>query len=112
MDKQPKLIDTDKLLGWLGEIIPAHIMFGQNERVYAYKDVKERIMSGAFDPIPLPTIKLGDYVNHKDHPEWGIGRVHHYYKDGSGARCFFPDLRHGDKTKYLSLDELEAISHD
>ncbi|MGG4552591.1 hypothetical protein [Paenibacillus humicus] len=57
MTNKPKL-DADKLLEWLGEIIKAHIMFGQNERVYAYKDVKERIMSGAFDTTP--TIKQGE----------------------------------------------------
>lgn len=96
-----RLIDADKLLEWLGEIIKAHIMFGQNERVYAYKDVKERIMSGAFDPDPIPpTIKPGDWAIHPDLEQVRImdAPVVHVLK--------------GKDEYEVYLADLEVISHD
>lgn len=60
MNKQPKLIDADKLIYWArkrhGE--------GWNTDVYS---IIEAISDGEFDPdpIPLPTIKPGDKVQRK-----------------------------------------------
>lgn len=102
-----RLIDAGELLKWLGEIIKAHIMFGQNERVYAYKDVKGRIMSGAFDPNP--TIKQGDTTTIKFNcRECDFECVVQYDSE------VFVDIDKGHCPHCGNADavDLEVISHD
>ncbi|WMT42828.1 hypothetical protein RE628_11375 [Paenibacillus sp. D2_2] len=57
MDKQPKLIDADKLLEWMSK---QYIGF---TNMFEHQ-IKAKIADGDFDPdpLPLPTIKPGDKV--------------------------------------------------
>ncbi|MNH86336.1 hypothetical protein D3C73_387910 [compost metagenome] len=80
-----KLIDADKLLEYLNGNPDGYISD------VCYEGLKERIERGDFasDPIPLPTIKPGDKVRHKDSPSWGMGVVTHTQHKAS---VMFDDL--------------------
>lgn len=78
MDK-PRLIDADKILWELAQ------------QGFMTDDLKRKMEEGEFDPdpIPLPTIKPGDKVRHKDSPSWGMGVVTHTQHKAS---VMFDDL--------------------
>lgn len=81
MNKQPRMVDADKLLAW-AEGKDA-VRFPRED--FAYADgrstiltlLKHGVESGEFDPdpIPLPTIKPGDKVVSTRNPGFGAGTV-------------------------------------
>ncbi|MFD1179642.1 hypothetical protein ACFQ3W_25545 [Paenibacillus puldeungensis] len=96
MDKQPKLIDADKLLY---ELALQGMMTD---------DIKRKIDEGEFDPdpIPLPTIKPGDRVHHDRFEANGI--VKRISKSGKRAYVIWDR----GAPSYVELKSLEVISHD
>lgn len=66
MNKQPELIDADKLLEWINFEIakkfPDDVRQYEDGRRSVMTLLKRRIEQGVFspDPIPLPTIKPGE----------------------------------------------------
>lgn len=72
MNKQTeRLISADKLL----EYINGSPLGYANDNFIESLELKINIGQFAPDPIPLPTLKPGDKVRHKDHEQWGIGKV-------------------------------------
>lgn len=109
MNKQPKLIDADKLEGRLIDLINKYD--GKNDREFgrmsAWTEILNEVLDGEFDPdhIPLPTIKPGDKVRHKDGGSFKGGRVLEVYQT---ALVSWPHCKTDHPVK---LDDLE-VSHD
>ncbi|OMF54698.1 hypothetical protein BK138_16205 [Paenibacillus rhizosphaerae] len=60
------------------------------------------------DPIPLPTLKPGDKVRHKDFPHRGEGIV--YAIKGNKANVYFAKTEVGQGIRaYYRLDKLELV---
>lgn len=77
---------------------------GYNE----FKQLLELAKKADHDPIPLPTIKPGDRVNHKKHKNFKNGLVVTISK--SGKRAYVSWTGYGAVT--YPLTSLEVISHD
>lgn len=129
MDK--RLIDADKLLAHINSIRNDHIekrnegdecdRFANDAVADWLFILSNDIEKGIFDPdpIPLPTIKPGDKVRHKDRKMkyLGIGNVLEISASGQRVRVEWPNY---DKKRsmwepypaYYRLDKLEVISHD
>lgn len=107
MNKQPKLIDADKLEGRLIDLINKYD--GKNDREFgrmsAWTEILNEVLDGEFDPdhIPLPTIKPGEKVRHKEYPA-SKGIVEEVF---ISAQVNFDDAR----TDYRLID-LEVISDE
>ncbi|MCM3704025.1 hypothetical protein [Paenibacillus macerans] len=99
MNKQPKLIDADKLIDSLSKTVDEYA--GHND-LYVRGTVDrcmwviDHIEEGDFapDPIPLPTIKPGDKVKHIELGEvrvMGLCMIS-VLKDGQEYDVYFDDL--------------------
>lgn len=65
------------------------------------------------DPIPLPTIKPGDKVRHKDLPHRGIGVVKEVSASGKRVKVYFEKTEVGyGISAYYRPDKLEVVSCD
>ncbi|MNW52248.1 hypothetical protein D3C74_297630 [compost metagenome] len=70
MDKQPKLIDADKLLGWINTELAKEYPESVNQYVDGRETLLEilkmRLEQGKFNPDPIPpTINPKDRVRHR-----------------------------------------------
>ncbi|MNR93668.1 hypothetical protein D3C72_247260 [compost metagenome] len=127
MDK-PRLIDADKILTDLKakkRELRGSLNFAKQEGETTWADdlreqmefltlIIEHIEKGGYkpDPIPLPTIKPGDSVTHKDLPLYGKGTVIAIAKSGKRARCEFPNavgMWGSPIDAYYLIDKLEVV---
>jgi len=106
MDKQPRMIDKDRLLTWLEE--KATETGSWVEQVLLRNLVSEEIKKGTFDPIPLPTIKSGDTVMNL---MYGAGKVEYKGKYMSEV-LFNVGKGIGEVTLEVYNDSLELIPNE
>lgn len=107
-----KLIDADKLL----EYINGSPLGYANDNFIESLELKINIGQFAPDPIPLPALKPGDKVRHKDHEQWGIGKVLELSKSKKSAECRFEYTTTGTlgtfrrfEQAFYRLDKLELV---
>lgn len=98
MDKQPRMIDADKLL----KDLHAKMDRTEGERQRGIAGVVGAVESGKYDPdpIPLPTINQYDTVKHS---EYGKGWVKNI--EGADALVSFKEL---DYDLLLPIKQLEV----
>lgn len=113
MNKQPELIDADKLLEWINFEIakkfPDDVRQYEDGRRSVMTLLKRRIEQGVFspDPIPLPTIKPEDWVYHTKFKAKGqVKRI-----SESGKRAYVIWIN-GAAPSFVDLKSLEVVSHD
>lgn len=96
MNKQPRMIDADKLLE----------LARTGGSVTTYSELVEWVESGRLkpDPIPLPTIKPGDKVKHQ---LFGLGAGVVISVSSGDANVQFPGVY-----KWCSLEFLELIPNE
>ncbi|OAB26336.1 hypothetical protein PMSD_25950 [Paenibacillus macquariensis subsp. defensor] len=102
MNKQPRMIDKDRLLEWLEE--KAQETGSWVEQVLLRNLVSEEIKKGTFDPIPLPTIKPWDKVKYTRDSSYGVGEVR-----GIDAFVKFESL---ELVTRVSIGDLELIPNE
>ncbi len=121
MNKQNDMISKSKLLAWLEKQFreyPEEKMGDYGEGQHSFDKVATAVEYGVFDPdpIPLPTLKPGDKVRHKDNKMkyLGIGNVKQIAASGMRALVDWPNY---DKKQalytplpaYYRLDKLELV---
>lgn len=103
MDKQPKLIDADKLLKTLDDISKRAKSIEMQELA---KALATELINGTFDPDP-PTIKPGDKVYH---PRFkSKGTVKRLSQSGKRAYVIW---NYGYMPSYVELKSLEVVESD
>ncbi|MFD1776666.1 hypothetical protein [Paenibacillus rhizophilus] len=105
-----RLISADKLLKAMKDRVNVLLRdadpgYDVHPVVNALENYIERIESGTFDPTPVqPDIKPGDKVRHKDHPEYGEGKVRTKRNELNEVYVTFYRTQ-----AHFGLDKLEVI---
>ncbi|WP_160037302.1 DUF3553 domain-containing protein [Paenibacillus sp. USDA918EY] len=123
MNKQVKLIDANKVIEDIERRM--HELLQDREADYdrfpvinALENFVGRLKSDMYapDPITLPPLKPGDKVRHKDHEQWGIGKVLELSKSKKSAECRFEYTTTGTlgtfrrfEQAFYRLDKLELV---